>query len=150
MKKMSSSNMKLATMESCTGGQLASDITSVSNASEILQESYVTYSNEAKIKLGVPKEVIEKYSVYSYETANEMAKAVFKFADVYVGIGVTGQLGRIDPNNPGISDNQVWYAIYVNGFCFSRKLFIIRDCTRAEKKKIITRDIIETLYGILN
>lgn len=143
--------MTIATMESCTGGQLASDITSQSGASEVLRESYVTYCNDAKIKFGVPKEIIEQYSVYSYETAVAMAKAVSKCANANIGIGVTGQLGRIDPNNPGISDNQIWYAINVNDcFCVSRKLFILENMSREEKKRIVTREIIDTLEKVLS
>ena len=62
----------ISTMESCTGGGVANAITSIEGASEILKFSAVTYSNEFKIKMGVSEEVIEKYSVYSEETADEM------------------------------------------------------------------------------
>ena len=64
VKKLTKNKKTIATMESCTGGGLASEITNISGASEILKKSYVTYCNEAKIELGVPKEVIEKHTVY--------------------------------------------------------------------------------------
>ena len=103
--------LTIATMESCTGGGIANEITSISGASSVLMESYVTYCNEAKIKQGVSAEVISKYTVYSPETAIEMAKAVKKQAKSDVAVGVTGQLGRIDPNNRIDRLNYVWYAI---------------------------------------
>jgi len=55
----------ITTVESCTGGALAYYITNIPGASEVLKDAFVTYANEAKIKLGVPSDVIEKYTVYS-------------------------------------------------------------------------------------
>lgn len=111
VKKLIAKNLTIATMESCTGGGIANEITNISGASAILKESYVTYCNNAKIKQGVPSDVISKYTVYSPETAIEMAKAVKKNAGADISIGVTGQLGRIDPSNPVEKLNCVWYAI---------------------------------------
>lgn len=74
VEKLKKQNKTIAFMESCTGGLLANSITNVSGASEIIKISLVTYSNEYKIKFGVDKNVIEKYTVYSAETAKEMAK----------------------------------------------------------------------------
>ena len=54
----------IATMESCTGGGVVNAITNCEGASEVLKYSAVTYSNEYKVKMGVPKEVIDKYTVY--------------------------------------------------------------------------------------
>ena len=81
VKALKERNLTIATMESCTGGGIANEITCISGASDVLHESYVTYCNEAKIKLGVPAEVIEKYTVYSRETAMAMANAVAKLAN---------------------------------------------------------------------
>ena len=84
----------LSFMESCTGGFLASKITNISGSSEVLKVSLVTYSNEYKIKFGVAKETIDKYTVYSIETAKEMAKNVATFANSDFGIGITGELRK--------------------------------------------------------
>ena len=140
----------IATMESCTGGLVASEITNVSGASSILNESYVSYCNEAKIKFGVPEDVIEKYSVYSFETAVAMAKAVKNKANSNFGVGVTGQLGRIDPNNPGSPNNNIWYSICGDNVEEKCRIFIQNDLLpRSEKKKIVIREIVESLYGLL-
>lgn len=85
-------HISISTMESCTGGLLASLITDIPDASTILKFSAVTYSTEYKIKMGVPKEVIDKYTVYSQEVSIEMAKAISKFTDSDLGVGITGRL----------------------------------------------------------
>ena len=76
---LKNNNETISTMESCTGGALASAITDIEGASEVLKFSAVTYSNEYKIKMGVSSEVIDTYSVYSIETAREMARNISDF-----------------------------------------------------------------------
>ncbi len=85
-------NISISTMESCTGGLLASLITDIPDASTILKFSAVTYSTEYKIKMGVSKEVIDQYTVYSKETAIEMAKTIAEFTGSDLGVGITGRL----------------------------------------------------------
>lgn len=146
VKKLIKEEKTIATMESCTGGGLASEITNISGASNILKESYVSYCNEAKIKFGVPKEVIEKYTVYSAETAVAMANAVKENAQADIGVGITGQLGRMDPNNPGSEVGNVWYAINNGGKLIVKKLKVA-DMERDKQKQIVIREIVETLYN---
>ena len=94
--KLQLKQLTIATMESCTGGGVANAITNMEGASEIFKFSAVTYCNEYKIKMGVDKEVIDKYTVYSIETAMSMAKAISNFANSNYGVGVTGKLNRKD------------------------------------------------------
>ena len=68
----------IATMESCSGGAIVNSITNIPGASEVLKFSAVTYANEFKIKMGVLKETIDKYSVYSMAVAKEMSKNISK------------------------------------------------------------------------
>ena len=147
IKNFSNSGYTIATMESCTGGSLAGTITNLSGASDILHESYVTYCNEAKIKFGVPKETIEKYTVYSFETARAMANAVKNTANSDIGIGITGQLGRIDPKNKGVENNRAWYAIKCSRKeVFAEIIFHSKNYPRSKQKAIIIAEIIEDLY----
>ena len=86
----------VSTMESATGGQIASLITDTPGASKVLKGAFVTYCDEAKIMQGVPAETIAEHTVYSKETAAAMARACQKAYDSSIGIGVTGQLpGRV-------------------------------------------------------
>lgn len=105
-------NKTIATMESCTGGALASEITSHPGASTALRFSAVTYSNEYKIKMGVSEKIIEEFSVYSAETAASMAKNISEFAESDFGVGVTGKINTPDPANLRGDDSEIFVCIY--------------------------------------
>ena len=104
-------NILISTMESCTSGQIASLITDTEGSSAIFKGAFITYSNEAKIKNGVPSEIIERYGVYSSETASAMAKICRVLYDADIGIGVTGSFGNIDPDNSDSVPCEVFFAI---------------------------------------
>lgn len=138
-------NKTISFMESCTGGFLANEITNISGASNVLKTSAVTYSNEYKIKFGVSKEIIEKYTVYSIETAKEMAKNISKFAKSDIGVGITGELGNTVNSKP-----KVYYAIYLaNDERYIYNTVETVSQKRSEMKnevaKSIFRDILENI-----
>jgi len=84
----------MATAESCTGGLLAGKITSISGASEIFEQGYITYANKAKIdNLGVLEETINKYGAVSRETALEMVNGLKKKTKASVCVSITGIAG---------------------------------------------------------
>lgn len=88
------SDMKIMTVESCTGGMIASRIVNVPGASEVLKAGLVTYSNKAKRKLaGVKKATIQKYTAVSEQTAKEMAKGTDLGPKSDVIVSVTGYAG---------------------------------------------------------
>lgn len=102
----------ISTMESCTGGYIANNITNISGSSEIFKFGAVTYSNLFKIKMGVSSDIIDRYSVYSMDTADCMAKAIVNFTDSDYGVGITGKLNREDVNNLYGEDNIVFISVY--------------------------------------
>ncbi|MBO4290104.1 MAG: CinA family protein [Lachnospiraceae bacterium] len=101
----------ITTMESCTSGQVASLITDTEGSSAIMKGAFVTYSNEAKIRMGVPAEVIEKYGVYSAETAAAMAGACRPVYGADIAVGITGSFGNVDPNNSDSIPGEVYFAL---------------------------------------
>ena len=141
--------MTIATMESCTGGFVASSITDIDGSSSVLKFSAVTYSNEYKIKMGVSKEVIDKYSVYSINVAREMAKKISNFANSDIGVGITGKINRVDENNSFGDDNKIYYAIYDKNSdkYYEYELIAIND-TRLNNKKYIMENISKSLLEI--
>ena len=141
--------MTIATMESCTGGFVASSITDIDGSSSVLKFSAVTYSNEYKIKMGVSKEVIDKYSVYSMNVAREMAKNISNFANSDIGVGITGKINRVDENNLFGDDNKIYYAIYDKNSdkYYEYELIAIND-TRLNNKKYIMENISKNLLEI--
>lgn len=104
-------NITIATMESCTSGFIASLLTDKEGASAVVRGGYVTYTNQEKIRLGVLPEVIEKYGVYSEETAAQMAVCCQEAFRVNIGIGVTGSFGNVDPANRDSLPGQVYFSI---------------------------------------
>lgn len=147
--KLIEKKLTIATMESCTGGGIANEITNISGASAIIKESYVTYCNEAKIKHGVPEKVIDTYSVYSIETAIEMAKAVKINTGSNYSIGVTGQLGRIDPSNPEEKLNHVWFAILDKDDNITSKEIVVPSDDRSKQKEYVINEIAKELICLL-
>lgn len=84
----------IATAESCTGGKIAQTLTSIPGSSKYFRGSVVCYSKEVKTEIvGVPKEIIEKYSVISAEVAETLAIRIREIMKTDYGIGVTGNAG---------------------------------------------------------
>ncbi len=86
-------NLTLATMESCTGGLLASSITNVPNSLQYFRGGTVIYSSQSAIASGVPAPVIEHYGLISEQAAESMAKVARETHQADIGIGVTGVAG---------------------------------------------------------
>ena len=140
----------IATMESCTGGGVVNAITNIEGASNVLRYSAVTYSNEFKIKMGVSKEIIDTYTVYSMETAREMSKNISEFADSNYGIGITGMLNRRDPANPSEDTNKVCISIYNrDDNTYYDDFVLVYSSDRVENKSIVIEKIMENLEKIL-
>ncbi len=86
--------LKLSIVESCTGGLLASSITSISGASKIFNLGLVTYSNGAKIKfLKINKNIIKKYGAVSHECCLAMANNLSKISKANINVSITGIAG---------------------------------------------------------
>lgn len=140
VEKLIEKNKTISTMESCTGGGLANSITNVEGSSEIIKFSAVTYSNEFKIKMGVSRDVIEKYSVYSIETAMQMSKAISTFTNSNYGVGITGKLNRVDVNNPYGNDNTVFISVYDKdlGKFYTYKIDVDKNSRKENKEQVIS------------
>lgn len=148
--KLTELGKTISTMESCTGGFLASSITDIEGSSAILKYSAVTYSNEFKIKMGVDEKVISKYSVYSKETSEEMARKISLYTNSNYGVGITGKLNRFDENNPYGNDNEVFYTIYDKDSdkCYTNSLVVSGE-NRNVNKKYVVEKIVEDLINII-
>ncbi|VXC24176.1 CinA-like protein [Flavobacterium sp. 9AF] len=84
----------LALAESCTGGKIAENVTSISGASNYFKGSIVSYATDSKINvLGVKKEVIDEFSVVSKEVAKSMALQVQQLFKTDYAIATTGNAG---------------------------------------------------------
>ena len=108
-------NMTVATMESCTAGLIVSLLTDREGASAVVKGGCVTYWTEEKLRQGVDRKIIERYGVYSPQTAEAMAKA----CQADLGIGITGTFGNPDPYNAGSCPGKIFFALSVKGQVYS-------------------------------
>ena len=107
--------MTVTTAESCTGGLIAGTLVNVAGASDVLNEGYVIYSNDAKERLvGVKHETLEEYGAVSEQTAREMAEGAAKAAGADAALsatGIAGPGGGTEEKPVGL----VYIGCYVNG-----------------------------------
>ena len=94
VKKLIEKKLKISIAESCTGGLLASSITSISGASQVFNLGLITYSNQAKIKfLKVNKNIIKKYGAVSHECCLAMVNNLSKMSKAQINVSITGIAG---------------------------------------------------------
>lgn len=148
VKKLIEKKLSIAFMESASGGGFANAITNVKGASEILQFSAVTYSNEFKVKMGVPQEVIERYTVYSRETAREMARSISDFSHSSIGVGITGKLNRVDKYNLYGEDHVVFVAVYYQN-TFYEFTYLAQEKKRKDNKEALISFVLQKILALL-
>ena len=94
VKKLNKKKLKISFAESCTGGMLASKITSISGASKVFGLGLITYSNKAKISiLKVNKRIIQKYGAVSPQCCEAMVKNLAKISKAQINVSITGIAG---------------------------------------------------------
>lgn len=147
-KLLISKGLHITTMESATSGQIASLITDAEGASAIFKGALITYCNEEKIKAGVSAEIIDKYSVYSKETAVAMAECCRAKYGADIGIGITGTMGNVDPENVAFSKpGKVYFAISTEAETFSYMVEIPAQESRYMYKLAAAKEIYEKLVN---
>ena len=105
--------------ESCTGGLVAASLVSVPDASKVLDVSFVTYANEAKIEyLDVDTDTITQHGVVSEQVAYQMAAGVAKRTHSEVGVGITGIAGPTG-DTPDKPIGMVCFCFYIDGRTFT-------------------------------
>ncbi len=150
VKRLIEKQKTISTMESCTGGALASEITNVEGASDIIRFSAITYSNEFKIKMGVSKDVIDKYSVYSMKTACEMSHNISRVTNSNYGVGITGKFGNVDKENLCGDDYTVFISIYNkdNNKFYNDTVKAVKQ-NRKENKMLVIKKVNDMLLKII-
>lgn len=139
---------KMSCAESCTGGLLASSIVDVPAASQVLDMSFVTYANEAKVYLiNVLQKTIDDYGVVSEEVAKEMAIGCAKKAYAQIGVGISGIAGPTGAT-PTKPIGMVCFGFYINGDIYTyTKQF--GNIGRTEVRMASVNFVIDTLLELL-
>ena len=146
VKLLTIKKLKVSFAESCTGGLLASSITSISGSSKVFNLGLVTYSNNAKVKiLKVPKKTINKYGAVSHETCLSMVKNLSRISKSNISISITGVAGP----NGGTKEKPVG-LVYI-GLKKGDKTIIKKNLFKNKRRISIQKATVkEALKMILN
>jgi nicotinamide-nucleotide amidase len=144
VKILTKKKLKIAFAESCTGGMLASEITSISGASKVFGIGLVTYSNQAKITvLKVNKSIIQKYGAVSQQCCEAMVKNLSKISKAQINVSITGIAGP----NGGTKKKPVG-LVYI-GVKKNNKIFITKNVFKEKSRKAIQKSTIKKTFKII-
>ena len=144
VKKLNKKRLKISFAESCTGGLLASEITSVSGASKVFGLGLVTYSNQAKISvLKVNKNIIKKYGAVSPECCEAMVKNLAKISKAQINVSITGIAGP----NGGTKTKPVG-LVYI-GVKNKNKILITKNMFKQKSRKAIQSATVKRTLEII-
>jgi len=145
-KLLSKKKLKISFAESCTGGLLASTITSIGGSSKIFSLGLVTYSNKSKMDvLKVPRKIIMKYGAVSYETCLSMVKNLNILSKTNISVSITGIAGP----KGGTNDKPVG-LVYI-GIKKGKKILIKKYLFKSKSRNLIQKaTVIKALNLILS
>ena len=131
VRRLRDDGLRITFAESCTGGLLASTMTDIAGASAWFDQSWVTYANDAKVRvLGVDPEVLERKGAVSAEVAVQMAMGALKASKADIALSITGIAG---PGNDGGKKVGLVYVGVASGDWKKAEMTTIGG-TRAENK----------------
>tara|TARA_B100000900_G_C20439269_1_gene658333 strand:- start:466 stop:927 length:462 start_codon:yes stop_codon:yes gene_type:complete len=144
IKLLTKKRLKVSFAESCTGGLLASSITSVSGASKVFNLGLVTYSNQAKINiLKVNKNIINRYGAVSHECCLAMVNNLSKISKANINISITGVAGP----NGGTKQKPVG-LVYI-GVKKGKKTQIIKCFFKSKKRSSIQKATVKKALSLV-
>ena len=136
--------MNISFAESCTGGLLASSITSISGSSKVFTLGLVTYSNNAKINiLKVPKNIISRHGAVSHQTCMHMVKKLNKISKTNISVSITGVAGP----NGGTKKKPVG-LVYI-GLKKGNKLLVKKYFFKNKKRQQIQRATVNKALNLV-
>ena len=142
VKILTKKKLKIAFAESCTGGMLASETTSISGASKVFSLGLVTYSNQAKISvLRVNKSIIQKYGAVSPQCCEAMVKNLAKISKAQINVSITGIAGP----NGGTKSKPVG-LVYI-GIKTPKKLLIKENRFKSKVRNTIQKLTIKEVFN---
>ena len=144
IKILTKKKLKISFVESCTGGLLASTITSISGASKIFNLGFITYSNQAKIKiLKVNKNIIRKYGAVSHECCAAMVKNLSRISKANINVSITGIAGP-----KGGSKKKPVGLVYI-GVKKGNKILINKYLFKSKKRSSIQKATVKKAVDLI-
>ena len=146
IKKLIRNKITISVAESCTGGLIASEITSVPNSSNIFNLGLVTYSNQSKEKLlKIKKQNLKKYGAVSAQICKDMIENLFKISKTDLCISTTGIAG------PGGGSKLKPVGLVYIGIKFKKisKIYMYNFDKKLERNKI-QKKTVNTIFNLLD
>tara|TARA_S200000501_G_scaffold327997_1_gene327624 strand:- start:531 stop:992 length:462 start_codon:yes stop_codon:yes gene_type:complete len=144
VRRLAKKKLKISIAESCTGGLLASSITSISGASKVFNLGLVTYSNQAKIKiLNVNKNIIKRYGAVSRECCLAMVNNLSKISKANINISITGIAG------PKGGTKQKPVGLVYIGIKKNNKTSINKCLFRSKKRSLIQKATVKKALNLV-
>ena len=144
IKTLVKKKLKISVAESCTGGLLASKITSINGASKVFNLGFITYSNKSKIKiLKVNKKIIKKYGAVSYECCREMVTNLSKISKTKINVSITGIAGPT-----GGTKNKPVGLVYI-GIKKGNKTQVIKCLFKGKTRSTIQRATVNKVFNLI-
>ena len=136
--------IKISVAESCTGGLLGSAITSISGASKIFNLGFITYSNQAKIKiLRVDRKIIKKFGAVSYECCYAMVSNLSKISKANINVSITGIAG------PGGGTKKKPVGLVYIGIKKGNKIEIVKCLFKKKKRSSIQKATVKKALNLV-
>ena len=145
VEKLTKKKLKISFAESCTGGMLASSITSISGASKVFDLGLITYSNQAKIKiLNINENLIKNHGAVSIECCKAMVVNLSKISKANINVSITGIAGP-----KGGTKNKPVGLVYI-GIKKGKKIKIIKNIFKSKSRKSIQKATVNKFYKVIN
>ena len=145
VKKLIKKKLKISFAESCTGGMLSSSITSIAGASKVFNVGFVTYSNQAKIRiLKINKDIIKEYGAVSAECCEAMVKNLAKISKAQINVSVTGIAGP-----KGGTKNKPVGLVYI-GVKKSNRILVTKNIFKQKSRNSIQKATVKRSLEIIN
>ena len=139
-------NLKISTVESCTGGLLSSKLTDISGSSAFITCNLITYSNEAKKSLlGVQ---LNDYGVVSENCSKQMAKGLQKLTKSDICVSTTGIAGPTG-GTPEKPVGLMYSTICTAQKEITYKIQVDSKYSRIEIKELFVQNVLENIYHFI-
>ena len=141
---LAAKSLKVATVESCTGGMLGATLTRVDGSSKVYLGGFVTYSPDQKqAMVGVTAQTLAKFGTVSAETAEEMAAGGRAKTGADICVSITGVAGGTALEEPGGQKPQGLFFIGVSSRLGSRSA---RHQWRGDRETVRLRAVALALH----
>ena len=136
--------LKIAFAESCTGGMLSSNITSINGSSKVFTMGLITYSNQAKTSLlKVPKKVIQKHGAVSIQCCLSMVNNLSKISKSHVCVSITGIAG------PSGGTKQKPVGLVYIGVKNGKKIIVSKNQFKNKARSAIQKNTVQKALNLI-